>query len=240
MAETSLHAVIAGAGPTGLTAALALAQAGWRVSVIEQAPVMDEVGAGLQIPPNASRILQKLGVMDHLRPLASEPAALHIRRGRDGAVLARRPDVAVVLGQLQRLHGHGGHGHRDGHGPDGGMDGMRGMPVGSDELAAAAVAKGELKWVSAVVTADNPEALRSLGSQVLHKLGEGVVRLGAAFGDKASVVAFCSPAAIKAGHQAGKIINELSQKLGGKGGGKPDFAMGGGKDAAKLAEVFQA
>lgn len=91
MAETSLHAVIAGAGPTGLTAALALAQAGWRVSVIEQAPVMDEVGAGLQIPPNASRILQKLGVMDHLRPLASEPAALHIRRGRDGAVLARLP-----------------------------------------------------------------------------------------------------------------------------------------------------
>ena len=52
-------------------------------------------------------------------------------------------------------------------------------------------------------------------------------------------MAFCSLAAIKAGHQAGKIVNELSQKLGGKGGGKPDFAMGGGKEPAKLAEVIQ-
>jgi alanyl-tRNA synthetase len=110
----------------------------------------------------------------------------------------------------------------------------------ADELATKAITRDGLKFVSAVVTAENQEALRSLGSQVLAKLGEGVVQLGAAIGDKASLVAFCSPAAIKAGHQAGKIINELSQKLGGKGGGKPDFAMGGGKDAAKLAEVFQA
>jgi alanyl-tRNA synthetase len=74
---------------------------------------------------------------------------------------------------------------------------------------------------------------------VLAKLGEGVVRLGAALGDKASLVAFCSPAAIKAGHQAGKIIGELAVKVGGKGGGKPDFAMGGGKDPAKLDEALK-
>jgi len=84
-----------------------------------------------------------------------------------------------------------------------------------------------------------PEALRGLGSQVLVKLGDGVVTLGAAFGEKATVIAFCSPAAVKAGHQAGKIVNELSLKLGGKGGGKPDFAMGGGRDVAKLAEVLK-
>jgi len=109
----------------------------------------------------------------------------------------------------------------------------------ADELAAKAVTKDGFKWVSAVVTADSPEALRSLGSQVLNKLGEGVVTLGAAFGEKASVVAFCSPAAIKAGIQAGKLVGELSQKLGGKGGGKPDFAMGGGKEPGKLAEVLR-
>ncbi|HYD84121.1 MAG TPA: DHHA1 domain-containing protein, partial [Opitutus sp.] len=62
---------------------------------------------------------------------------------------------------------------------------------------------------------------------------------GAALGDRASLVVFCSPAAIKAGHQAGKIVGELSTKIGGKGGGKPDFAMGGGKDPAKLAEVLK-
>jgi alanyl-tRNA synthetase len=108
----------------------------------------------------------------------------------------------------------------------------------ADELARKATSHDGLKFVTAVVTVDAPESLRSLGSQVLSKIGEGVVQLGAALGDRASLVAFCSPAAIKAGHQAGKIVNELSQKLGGKGGGKPDFAMGGGKDVAKLAQVL--
>jgi alanyl-tRNA synthetase len=109
----------------------------------------------------------------------------------------------------------------------------------ADELAARAAARDGLKFVRAVVATDAPDALRSLGSQVLSKIGEGVVALGAAFGEKATVVAFCSPAAIKAGHQAGKLVNELSQRLGGKGGGKPDFAMGGGKDVAKLDEVLR-
>jgi alanyl-tRNA synthetase len=109
----------------------------------------------------------------------------------------------------------------------------------ADELAGKAARTGDLSSVRAVVSTDSPETLRSLGSQVLAKIGEGVVVLGAAFGDKATVVAFCSPAAIKAGHQAGKLVNELSQQLGGKGGGKPDFAMGGGKDVAKLGAVIQ-
>jgi len=108
------------------------------------------------------------------------------------------------------------------------------------ELAAKASTKDGLPYVSAVVTVEAPEALREIGSQVLAKLGEGVVVLGAAFGtEKVSLVAFASPAAIKAGHQAGKIISALTAQLGGKGGGKPDFAMGGGKDASKLAEVLR-
>ncbi len=109
----------------------------------------------------------------------------------------------------------------------------------ADELVAKAVVRDGLKFVATPVSVDSPDALRSLGSQIAAKLGDGVVILGAAFGDKASVVAFCTPAAVKAGHQAGKIVNELTQKLGGKGGGKPDFAMGGGKDATKLAEVVK-
>lgn len=110
----------------------------------------------------------------------------------------------------------------------------------ADDLVQHAVEKDGLKFISAAAIVENPDALRALGSQVLAKAGEGVVVLGAVFGDKASVVAFCSPAAIKAGHQAGKIIADLSAKLGGKGGGKPDFAMGGGKEIAKLAEVLKA
>lgn len=109
----------------------------------------------------------------------------------------------------------------------------------ADELIAKAVQRDGLAFISAVIPAESPDALRSLGSQISARLGEGVVRLGAVVGDKATVVAFCSPGAVKAGHQAGKIISELSAKLGGKGGGKPDFAMGGGKDVAKLAEAFK-
>jgi alanyl-tRNA synthetase len=69
----------------------------------------------------------------------------------------------------------------------------------AEELAAKAVTRDGLKFVSAAVSISEPEALRSLGSQVLARLGEGVVTLGAAFGEKTSLVAFCSPAAIKAG-----------------------------------------
>ncbi|MFH1499026.1 MAG: alanine--tRNA ligase [Verrucomicrobiota bacterium] len=108
------------------------------------------------------------------------------------------------------------------------------------DLAAKAVDKDGVPCVYAVVEVETPEALREIGPQVIAKLGgEGLVVLGAAFGsEKVSLTAFASPAAIKAGHQAGKIIAALTPKLGGKGGGKPDFAMGGGKDASKLAEVL--
>ncbi len=107
------------------------------------------------------------------------------------------------------------------------------------ELAGTAITRDGLKWVSAVVVTDSTETLRSLGSQVLNKIGDGVVQLGANFDGKVSLVAFSSPAAVKAGIQAGKLISGLTAKLGGKGGGKPDFAMGGGGDAAKLPEVLK-
>jgi len=110
----------------------------------------------------------------------------------------------------------------------------------AEELAATAVAKDNLKWVSAVVTAENQDALRSLGSQVLHKVGAGaVVQLGALLDGKAALVAYCSPEAIKAGQAAGKLIGALAGKLGGKGGGKPDYAQGGGGDASKLSEALK-
>lgn len=107
-----------------------------------------------------------------------------------------------------------------------------------DELIASAVERDGLKFITAIIDVESPNDLRSLGSQMIAKLGEGVVTLGAAFDDKATVVAFCSPAAIKAGHQAGKIVAEASDKIGGKGGGKPDFAMGGGKEPSKLAAAL--
>ena len=52
------------------------------------------------------------------------------------------------------------------------------------------------------------------------------------------MVCICSQSAIDAGHQAGKYLGELAKKLGGKGGGKPDFAMGGAPASNDLNEAL--
>ena len=85
------HAVIAGAGIGGLCAALCLARAGWRASLYEKAKVLEETGAGLQLSPNASSVLRRLGVLERLAPFALRPDAIRIRRALDGATLALMP-----------------------------------------------------------------------------------------------------------------------------------------------------
>ena len=83
--------VIAGAGIAGLTAALAFARRGFSVRVFEQAPRFEPFGAGLQLSPNATRILDSLGVLDLLRPKAVQPAAVLLRDATSLKVLARIP-----------------------------------------------------------------------------------------------------------------------------------------------------
>lgn len=83
--------VIAGGGVGGLSAALALAQTGQRSLLLERAPAFREVGAGLQLSPNACRILRGLGALDALTPQAVAPEYVRLRRGSDGADLARIP-----------------------------------------------------------------------------------------------------------------------------------------------------
>jgi len=81
--------LVAGAGIGGLTTALALARSGFRVVVCEQAQELSEAGAGLQLSPNASRLLIELGLGDALHPHIVAPDHLSIRRGRSGDELAR-------------------------------------------------------------------------------------------------------------------------------------------------------
>jgi salicylate hydroxylase len=85
------HALIAGAGIGGLSAALCLARAGWRVSIFEFATTLEEVGAGLQLSPNASAILQKLSVVERLKGFSLAPESIRVRRARDGATLSLMP-----------------------------------------------------------------------------------------------------------------------------------------------------
>lgn len=83
--------LIAGGGIGGLSTALALARSGIASHVIERRPVFHEEGAGIQLGPNGTRILQQLGVADALRARVGEPESLSVRDGASGAELARMP-----------------------------------------------------------------------------------------------------------------------------------------------------
>jgi len=83
--------VIAGAGIGGLTAALALTRAVFRAVVLEQAARLEEVGAGIQLSPNATRVLFDLGLAAKLRPHIVAPEAIRIVKGRSGRDIVRVP-----------------------------------------------------------------------------------------------------------------------------------------------------
>ncbi|MEU8827434.1 FAD-dependent oxidoreductase [Streptomyces sp. NPDC048636] len=88
MASTQSYEVtIVGGGLGGLTAALALRQRGLRVTVLEQAPELGEVGAGIQTAPNASRVLLGLGLRRQLEAIHTEPLDQVRRRWKDGSVI---------------------------------------------------------------------------------------------------------------------------------------------------------
>jgi salicylate hydroxylase len=74
-----------------LTASLALARNGFHVVVFEQAERLEEAGAGIQLSPNAARILIGLGLEEQLRALAVEPAALRVLNARSGREIVRMP-----------------------------------------------------------------------------------------------------------------------------------------------------
>jgi salicylate hydroxylase len=76
--------IVAGAGIGGLTAALALARNGFRVVVVEQTARLQETGAGIQLSPNASRILIDLGVGERLRSAVTVPTALRVLNAASG------------------------------------------------------------------------------------------------------------------------------------------------------------
>ena len=83
------RALIAGAGIAGLTSALALAKAGVEAVVFERAPAPEEFGAGLQLSPNATRVLAKLGVLEAVAARAAAPRLVRVLRGRDDKLLSQ-------------------------------------------------------------------------------------------------------------------------------------------------------
>ncbi|WP_158555087.1 FAD-dependent monooxygenase [Fulvimarina endophytica] len=94
--------VILGAGLAGLTTALALARHAIPSTIVERAETLDEVGAGLQLSPNALRILDRLDCLEAVSERAVAASAVELRDGRTGRLLAAVPvgsgdDVAAYL-----------------------------------------------------------------------------------------------------------------------------------------------
>lgn len=87
--------LIAGGGMGGLSAALAALRAGWQPRLLEQAPEFNEAGAGIQLGPNATRLLAAWGLEGALHAVAAFPSALLVRRAADGAMLG-----GLALGDL--------------------------------------------------------------------------------------------------------------------------------------------
>jgi salicylate hydroxylase len=85
--------IVAGAGIGGLTAALALAQAGFRIVVLEQAERPEQTGAGLQLSPNAARLLIELGMGERLKSVAVAPTAIRVMAAKTGLEILRIPLV---------------------------------------------------------------------------------------------------------------------------------------------------
>ena len=87
----SVQLAIAGGGIGGLAAALAASRAGCDVRLLERAAAFSEVGAGVQLGPNVTRVLDAWGLTHALRSVAAFPARLQVRSAEGGEVLGELP-----------------------------------------------------------------------------------------------------------------------------------------------------
>jgi 2-polyprenyl-6-methoxyphenol hydroxylase-like FAD-dependent oxidoreductase len=107
------HVIVAGGGIGGLAAALSLRKAGVRVTLLEQADEFGEVGAGIQIAPNGTRVLRRLGLLDRTVELGLVPNRIVMRDALDDRELtsldlrdvARRYGAPYVVVHRSDLHG---------------------------------------------------------------------------------------------------------------------------------------
>ena len=99
-APISLHIAIVGAGLAGLAAATCIAQRGHKVQVIESNSGLSELGAGIQVPPNAMRILDSWGLKSILEKHGNANDGVTVRRYKDGKALG------LMRGNPLELYGY--------------------------------------------------------------------------------------------------------------------------------------
>jgi alanyl-tRNA synthetase len=92
--------------------------------------------------------------------------------------------------------------------------------------------------VAAVVPVADERALREMGDAIRNKLGSGVILLAAELDGQARFIVTVDDALTKRGLHAGTIARQVGERLGGKGGGRPDSAQGGSKETGQLAATI--
>jgi len=108
----------------------------------------------------------------------------------------------------------------------------------SDDILNSAKEINGITVVTGRVDGANVDALRNMGDDFKKKLSCGVIVLASADNDKVSIVSMATKDAVSRGAHAGNIVREVAKICGGGGGGKPESAQAGAKDASKLDEAF--
>ncbi len=108
------------------------------------------------------------------------------------------------------------------------------------DVSNAAVEIGSFKYIGTKVEDVDMNALRNLGDKLKGQIGSGIVVLASSQGaDKVNLIAMATDDAIKAGAHAGNLIKEIASLVGGGGGGRPNMAQAGGKNAAGIDEALK-
>ena len=110
----------------------------------------------------------------------------------------------------------------------------------ADQFLASAKSIGELKVVALSRSGIGADDMRKLGDFLRDKASNVVALIAGINDDKITFLAVCGSEAVKCGVKAGDIIKTIAPICGGKGGGKPDSAMGGGSDLLKLDDALAA
>ncbi|MCH8814813.1 MAG: alanine--tRNA ligase [Chloroflexi bacterium] len=112
-------------------------------------------------------------------------------------------------------------------------------PTGDQILERATEVEG-VKLLVERVDAPSMDALRYMGDAMRKGIGSGVVVLASVVDGRPQFIAIVTPDVIERGPKAGEILKRVAAMTGGGGGGRPDMAQGGGKDASKVDEALAA
>lgn len=109
-----------------------------------------------------------------------------------------------------------------------------------DDMLATATKAGEVSIICGALHGATVDQLRAASDSLRGRAGSAALLLASDEGGKVTLLAAMTPDVVKKGVKAGDLIKEIAPVVGGKGGGRPDMAQGGGPDAAKMGDAVEA